>query len=597
MALQDVFLSPIGLAALAVAVPLVVLYLIRPDPSEVELPTFRFLLEEKRQEATTPLLERLSRSLLLLLQLLVVLLLAVSLATPYVPVDEREVVEETVLVVDTSASMATEADGETRFDRAIAVADSEVTERTSVLTTASGGTVALRRGPPSDARETLAGLGVTDAPGDLRSAVAQAGAVVGDDGRVVVLSDFAGEDWTDAVAALRARGVSVDLRQFEGGGDDNVGFVDRRFSGSEVTLSVRNFGDETATRTVAVGETRREVELAPGDVATVTTQVPAGTSEARLSPGDSFPTDDTVHLAAPSDPTVDVLVVTNDENRFLTTALAINDQVDLTVESPPGNIQGDFDVVIYSNVDPEVLLPGNVETGRDVLAEGGGVAIQAQDPLPDQYGDLLLLEPTALRQAPTVQRTAATDLTRGISFQAPDEYVAGSLRNGETLVELRDGTPLLATARQGGGRVLYYGYIEESSNFKFNYQYPVFWKRAVFHLADRRPLPALNHRTGESVRFDADTVEGPTGTRSGPSVEFTAAGVYTAGERRHSASLLSAGESAVDVEALTDRQGPVGNVTTVERRTVPRPLTEFVAVAALAAVLVEIGYIRRRGDL
>jgi len=87
MALQDVFLSPIGLAALAVAVPLVVLYLIRPDPSEVELPTFRFLLEEKRQDATTPLLERLSRSLLLLLQLLVVLLLAVSLATPYVPVD------------------------------------------------------------------------------------------------------------------------------------------------------------------------------------------------------------------------------------------------------------------------------------------------------------------------------------------------------------------------------------------------------------------------------------------------------------------------------------------------------------------------------
>ncbi len=597
MALQDVFLSPLGLAALAVAVPIVVLYLIRPDPSEVELPTFRFLLEEERQQATSPLLERLSRSLLLLLQLLVILLLAVSLATPYVPVDEREVVEETVLVVDTSASMATQSDGETRFDRAVAVAGEEVTERTSVLTTSGGGTVALRRGPPSDARETLAGLGVTDAPGDLRSAIAQAGTIVGDDGRVVVVSDFAGEDWTDAVAALRARGISVDLRQFEGGGADNVGFVDRRFSGSEVTLSVRNFGEETATRTVVLGEARREVELAPGDVGTVTFQVPAGTSEARLSPGDSFPTDDTVYLAAPPDATVDVLVVTNDENRFLTTALDVNDQVELTVESPPGNIQGDFDVVIYSNVDPEVLLPGNVETGRDVLADGGGVAIQAQDPMPEQYGDLSLVEPTALRQAPTVHRTATTDLTRGISFQAPDEYLAGTLRAGETLVELRDGTPLLATAQRDGGRVLYYGYIEEASSFKFNYQYPVFWKRAVFHLADRSPLPALNHRTGDTGRFDAGTVEGPGGQLSGPSVEFARAGIYAAGERRHSASLLSAGESAVDVESLTDRQGPVGNVTTVERRTVPRPLTAFVVVGALAAVLLEVGYIRRRGDL
>src|SRR6056297_1793957 len=106
MALQDWFLTPVGLAALLAAVPIVVLYLVRPEPERFELPTFQFLSSEQRQQSTSPLLERLSRSRLLLVQLLVVLLLAVGLATPYTLVDEAATVEETVLVVDTSASMA-----------------------------------------------------------------------------------------------------------------------------------------------------------------------------------------------------------------------------------------------------------------------------------------------------------------------------------------------------------------------------------------------------------------------------------------------------------------------------------------------------------
>lgn len=39
MVLSDVLLAPLGLAALLLAVPIVVLYLIRPDPQELTLPT------------------------------------------------------------------------------------------------------------------------------------------------------------------------------------------------------------------------------------------------------------------------------------------------------------------------------------------------------------------------------------------------------------------------------------------------------------------------------------------------------------------------------------------------------------------------------
>jgi hypothetical protein len=596
MVLSDFFLVPIGLAATLAAVPLILLYLIRPDPARFELPTFRFLTEEQRQAARSPLLERLSRSLLLVLQLLAILLLAVSLAAPYVPVSERQAVEETVLVVDTSASMATASGGESRFDRALSNARSEVTGTNSLVTTAGGGRVTVQRAAPGETRTGLDQLRVNDSPGDLRGAIAQAGAIAGENVRIVILSDFAGEEWTEAVATLRARGLSVTLQQFDRGGGTNVGFVDRRFSGGEVTLSVQNFGTQQVTRTVRLGGTETQVSLGPGDVGTVTLPVPAGGGEATLSGSDDFPIDDRVFVAAPADPAVDVLVLTNDRNRYLTTALDVLDQVDLTVDSPPTTINPDYDVIIYSNIDEEALLPGNVEAGRDLLADGGGVAVQAQQEPPSRLGDLLLIEPTDVIPTPSIQRTEQTDITRGIEFQPPDAALAGGLRAGRALVELDDGSPLIATAERDGGRLLYYGYIESQSTFRYNYQYPVFWKRAVFHLADRQPLAQLNHATGDTVRLDVDTVTGPRGPMAGPSIELLEAGFYE-GDTRHSASLLSATESAVAVEPLSSRPGPTGAVSRDEVRTVPQRLTPFAAIAVLVLILVEIGYLRRRGDL
>ncbi len=595
MALSDVFLTPLGLATAVLVVPIILLYLIRPDPERVPLPTFQFLVEEERQRATQPLFERLSRSLLLAIQVLAVVALAGSLAAPYVPVSERAVVEETILVVDTSASMATTDDRQSRFDRAVAAAREEATGTTSVVTTAGGGTVALRRGPPSDLERTLDDLSVTDAPGDLAGAVAQARALAGENVRVVVLSDFAGEEWTDAVRTTRAQGVSVVLQQF-GGDVDNVGFVDRRFAGPVVTLSVKNFGDSEATRTVRLGDQREQLTLGPADVGSVTFDVPAGGGEATLSPGDDFATDDAVAVAAPEDPTVDVLVLTNDRNRFLLTALEVLDQVDVTVDNPPTTVEAEYDVVIYSNVDGESLLPGNVATGENTVAAGGGVAVLAQENMPD-YGGLSLVESGSVGTAPTVRRATESELTRDIDFQPPEEYLTGELRGGTSLVEFDDGSPLVATARRASGRLLYYGYIEERSSFKFNYQYPVFWKRAVFFLANRGTLAELNHETGETVRFSSDQVNGPRGRVAGPTVTLGRAGFYATESRRESASLLDERESRVSVTAIDQRAEAVGNLTRTEQRTVPQRLTEFAVVVALLLVVLEIAYLRRRGDL
>lgn len=601
MVLSDALLWPLGLAALAALVPLVVLYLVRPDPERVELPTLRFLVADQGRDSSNPLFERLRRNALLVLQALAVIALALALATPYVSVPRAETVDETVLVVDASASMATQTGpgGERRFDAARAAARESASGTTSVVVAGPEPRIPVRAGTRRAAESALADLSVVDARGDLRAALAGASVVAGENARIVVFSDFADDSaWGDEVAAARARGLVVDLRTFDGGGGANVGIVGRSFAGNAVELTVRNYGDRRADRTLRLGGASRSLDLGPGDVTTVDLPVPAGGGVARLAPGDDFPTDDAAHVAAPADATVDVLLLTNERSRFLTTALELIDAVSLTVRRPPTTVPDGFDVIVYGDVDPDRLLRGNVEAGRDVVAAGGGVAVTAQPDVPvERYGDLLLLEPVGVRTNPTVGAVADDELTRGIGFPPPAEYLAGSLREGRALVRLSDDSPLLAVADRGPGRVLYYGYVDASAPFKFNYQYPVFWKRAVFELAGRATLRESNRATGERLALGAETtVTTPGGTVRARTVALDDAGFYAVGDRRIGVSLYDPVESDVGATGV-EREGAAVATARTEERTSPLPLDAPVALVALAVIVGEVAFLRRRGDL
>lgn len=599
MALQDVFLLPLGLLGLLALVPVIVLYLLQPDPRRVRLPTLRFLYDDQGEEGANPLLERLKRSLLLLVQLLVLVALATSIAAPYVSVAETGTADETVLVVDASASMATQTGGATRFDAAVAAARDAIGDPTSVVVVGAETRVPVRRSGHDEAQGALADLAVTDAPGDLAAAISQASSLAGQGARLVVFSDFAGDSrWTDAVRSARARGLDVELRQFAGGGTDNVGIVDRTFSGQTVTFAVRNFGTAAATRTLSFGGQQRALELDPGDVRRVTFPVPAGGGRATLTPGDSLPTDDLAYVAAPEDGTVDVLVLTNRGNRYLTTAMSVIDVVELTVREPPTTVEGGYDVILYTAVDPDRLLRGNVEAGRSVVESGGGVGILAQEDPPDRYGDLLLLDSGGVGLNPSLRPVGSTDLTDGIDFPPPEGYLRGSLRSGEAPVRTANGTPIVATAQRGDGRLLYYGYLTGRDAFQLHYQYPVFWKRAVFYLAGRDPLPALNRATGDRLTFLNETaIETPDGRVTARTYVPATAGYYSTDGRRLAVSLLSDAESDVVADPLGGGAAAVDPGTAERTTFVPRPLTEYVALVALFLALLEVAFLRYLGDL
>ena len=598
--LADAFLTPLGLAALAALVPLALLYLVRPEPTKLRLPTLEFLNAGDEAGTDSPALEKLRRNVLFLIQAIVIVAVALALASPYVTVSGTETVEETVVVLDASASMTVEdASGGTRFARAKTIAEEAVTGTTSLVVARESPEVVMRRGSGEDALAALNEVAATDVEGDLAAAVTAAAAVADEEARIVVASDFAGSDaWRAAVETIRGRGYTVDVEQV-GGRIDNVGIIDAEYGRTDVTVSVKNYGEREVERTVSLGGEGERLTLQPGDVGVATLPVPTGNSEVRLSPGDGFPVDDRLYVAGPEEAQIKVLLLTNEEDRYLRTALEVLDEVDLTVDNPPTAITESYDVVIFSGVDGSRLLESTRQDAAEIARQGGGVIIGSQGNLESiGYGQLLPVETNGTGTNPSL-RVANDPLTRGLQFPPPEVYQRATLKEDAEAVITADGSPFIARAPFGEGRILYYGYLQDDSAFHFHYQYPVFWKRTVYEAAGREPLADTNYETGARLSVpNGTTVETPAGSVTPSSGTFVLdeTGFYGYGEHRLGASLVSEPESNVSAPALST--GP-GGVVQGREEEVPKPLdlSPVAAGGALLFVLAELSFLRWRGDL
>ena len=582
--------------------PLILLYILQPDPEKLKVPTMEFLPNIDEEGGTNPVLEKLRRNLLLLLQIAVLILAALALGAPFIEVTQSEAAEETVIVLDATASMAVEDGGDTRFERAVEHAADEVTGTTSVVVVGSSTNVVVERGSASEASAAVDAVRRTDASGSLADGISRGASLGGDESRLVVVSDFSDDsDWERSIQEARAQGVAVDLTQYSGGGEDNVGIVDLSFAGDRVTVEVANFGDEPAERDVSFEGQTESVVLQPGDFDSVSFDIPPGGGTVELSPGDSFPTDDTAYVAGHPD-RLDVLVVTSSENRFFLAALdSMRDVEYETAEPPVPSFDGtDYDVVVFDTVNADRLLDRTVRSARDTVNAGGGVVVVAQEDLSDlegTYGDLLPVEAGGTTAGDGVKVVSGESFVRDIDFPVPREHVEAELTDGRALVESASEDPLIATAEVGNGRTVYYGFMQDATDFHNSFRYPVFWRNALYHATSRERLSSMNRDTGDTLSFAVErTVGTPDGEETGATVVMDRAGFYEAGAAVYSANLLDSQES--DVSAPDVDRTPAGQTAqqTLEER-VPLDLTPYAAVAALIFVLAELGLMRYRGDI
>ena len=120
-------LTPIGLLGLIGIIALIIIYIIKPNYQNKFIPsTYIWKLSLKYRKKRIPI-NKLRDILIFLCQVAILTAAAFILAQPFIDQGEEVETGETIIILDTSASMHTEISGKTRFERAIAKALAEAT--------------------------------------------------------------------------------------------------------------------------------------------------------------------------------------------------------------------------------------------------------------------------------------------------------------------------------------------------------------------------------------------------------------------------------------------------------------------------------------
>lgn len=621
-------LNPLGLAALALALPIVALYLRRRQRAVAEVPSLELWRAVQRDLARHAGLRKLRNDASLWLHLAALALAALALAAPF----RRAKVTPAarlVLVVDTTASMGARHGARTRLDLArdaarTALASLAVDGRVTLVE--AGCAPAITVPETRDVREVLRaldGLAPRDCGGDLSRALAiAADRLRGASGtrRVVVFTD--GTTRADAVSVTSSGAVEVVL---VGRDEANVGISGaelraapevtdtpgepRRLSllvaltrvgdaaPREVTVTAEALRGETAT-SLAVRRTRvatgratlsLPIELADGDTADLL-RVRVSTEG-----GDALAVDDVAWAPVPPSSRVAVRLVTPREGAspWIARALRADPGVALTALTKAAweELRGrPFEgLTVFHGAAPAEALAGEnlAFDGPETASQSSllGVAMGPSRALP-RWTDVSPTDPRA-----RFVGVADVHLASARTLQA--------IANDVALVTGNDG-PLVIARDTSRGSSTVAGFDPDRSDWPLRAGFVLFLRAAVEHARDRADALSLDaRRAGAAVRIastGAVRVSGPGGDRTLTARDGLAewadtdrVGVYTLdrgrGPERVGLSLLDPVESALARSELPWR-GVAARTPSVDTWEA-RELAWVLALAALVALSVE----------
>src|SRR3989339_1484628 len=614
------FESITGLWGLLALVPFFIIYLRRPKMEEQMLPSLLFILQDQQEIKRFSFFKKFFSNILFYIQLLVILSLALALAEPLITLPYDGSREHTVIALDASASMQTKLGAGTRFSKAVAEAQSRITGKTSIILAESTPVTLLREGNSREAKALLASLMPKATPTNLGPALLAAkDALSGTAGKVVVLSDFlqkGGSDLSVARRELAALGNDVEFVHIASEAS-NVGIVELAISGNKVEEFIKNYDKEERKVTVSLvaesGTEKKALTLMEGSIESASFDTPLGKSRVAIEEADDLAIDNTAYAYVPPESSIEVLYITNRGASSIIAAIGAAATTTVHAVTPPVlTITRDdekiepysHDVIVVDgikNVGQERgILPGTFEDIRRYVEKGGNLIIVAQDDL--QSIDLRGLLPVELVELATDDSAIVFDqpnnrITKDITLASTRKHFTTAAKHGHTLLSAAEtNATLLVVQPYGAGNVAYYGIADESNPFATSASYPIFWNELVQFMVGIDDLSSYHLKTGELIAASQGEVATPSGSIAGSRVLADEAGYYAFDSTIAAANLLDEDESDVSgtaEEAEVADSFVAGRVKSSQDAPLALPLL----MLALALMILEVLYIKRRGDL
>ena len=183
-------------------------------------------------------------------------------------------------------------------------------------------------------------------------------------------------------------------------------------------------------------------------------------------------------------------------------------------------------------------------------------------------------------------------------FTTSGSYFGGEAKKGTiTFASADDKTPLIVYGEKKKGKVVYYGIMDQVSDFKTLPGYPIFWSSLVNFLVGAEDIKDFNYKTGKIVALREQKVSTPSGTLTTSKLLMDEVGIYEFDNKKIAVNLLDEKESDISLPSKIDQQEQRERLLERESREHDFNLELPILLLVFLLMLVEFFYIKRRGDI
>ena len=608
------FANEIGLYALLSIIPLIIIYLLRPRPLKIKIPSLMFLFDIEKKKRLN-IFRKFLKDPLFLIQLLVLALVSLAIAAPFIMANEEAGGGHTVIVLDASASM--QADG--KFGRAVEEADKFLSAKNTLILAESVPVMVMKESPSGSASDALKKLKAKATGTDLSSAILLGRRMLPEGGRIVVLSDFTSWDGDDPAVAKKlaeANGINTEFVTITGR-TDNTGIVNGWFeSNGDYKIIVKNFNEEPEDVRIDVTTNGKNVLSSPlslkgqsGEYFAISSLAP-GTTKISLNVDDALAADNDAYVIIPQSVKRDILYVADNAKSPSVTALSLipYTTVKKTDTKSIPSLSG------YSTVFVSSPLPQEAEKSLSDYVKGGGNAVIIASPEMEDM-ELLPVELDALSNKTSLNIALPGRITEGIGIEkinVKKHFRARVKQGAVSLVEGGDKSVMLAYWKFGKGIVIYSGLADPQgeniydplneniwNDFHANPAYPLFWKQMLEWISGSLDVSEYNAKTGMFIKLPAtQTVKTPGDSVTTDLLLLDEVGIYELPDKDTAVNLYDERESnlaggGISAQAGEKKEIPY-NVQTIRK---PKYLDVYLIMAGILLVVLELVYLRWRGEL
>ncbi len=607
------FANQIGLYALLSIIPLIIIYLLRPRPLKIKIPSLMFLMDIEKKKRLN-VFRKFFKDPLFLIQLFVLILASFAIAEPFIIANEELGGGHTVFILDASASM--QADG--RFDRAVAEANKFLSSKNTVILAENVPVMAVKEVPAGSASDTMKKLKAKATIADISGAMLLGRRMLPEGGRMVVVSDFAswtGEDPAVSKRLAEANGITVEFVTVTGK-TDNIGIVGGWFEGSDYRVVVHNFykAPQTVKLDAATDGTNKlttnlNVKAESNEYFTIS-NLSAGQTKISIDAKDALPVDDSAYIIIPVSIKKDILYVTN--NTKVPSIIALKLAPFVTVQrTDTGSIPAlsSYPIVFVSGS----LSPEGEKSISDHVKAGRNAVIIASPELANM--DMLPVELGEVSGETSLNVVRGSRMTEDIGIEkikVKKHFKATLKRGAVTLMEGGDKSPMLAYWKYGKGIVIYSGLADPAGDNIFDPlntkvwndfhalpEYPLFWKQMLEWITGSLDVSEYNAKTGQYIRLPArETVKTPSENVTTDLLLLDEVGVYGLPDKEVAVNLYDEKESNLaggGITVLPSETKEISYNTQIIRA--PKYFDIYLIIIAIILVILELYYLHWRGEL